>query len=163
MKKMKNNIGLLFVIAIVLLFSTQSCATRKICNRKFPPKTDSVYIEKEVIKEVYRDTTIYVELPPLEIEKFVPIKDTLKLKGNFSEAKAWVVDSVLVGNLKEGTQPVKIEYKIKEVEKIVTKETIVEKVVTEKYIPKIYQISLYFMIFIILIIIFLVARKLKFF
>lgn len=123
----------LLIVATLLLFS--GCVTQKRCERKFPPSesVDSIYIYKDVVR--WRDTVIYKELPPLVIERYVYIKDTLRLTGKYSKATAWVVGGNIFGNLKEGTRPVKIEYKIKEVE--VEKKVFVdkEKVVNVRYIP----------------------------
>ena len=125
----------LLLTALPLLLILSSCATQKRCERKFPPveRIDSIYIE--TIKEVYRDTTIYVDLPPVIIEKYVPITDTLTLPGSHSEARCWVIDDMITGRLEEGKKPVEIQYKIKEVE--VVKEVLVEKetIRKEKYLP----------------------------
>jgi hypothetical protein len=111
------------------------CATEKRCSRKYPPREsiDSIYIEREVISYVI--DTVYIELPPLYIERFVDVKDTLRLKGAYSSAQSWVNGGKLLGWIKEGEKPVKIEYKKEYVDRVeyrdVTKET-AQKV---KYIP----------------------------
>jgi hypothetical protein len=128
------------ILLIILALLLSSCVTQKRCNKKFPPKEftriDSIYIEREIVK--YRDTTIYKDLPPVIIEKFTPVKDTLILTGGYSEALCWVFDGNILGTLKEGLKPVKIEYKIKEVEKIVEVERIEykERVNEVKYTPR---------------------------
>lgn len=127
----------LLIVAALLL---TGCVTQKRCEKKFPPsefsRVDSVYIYRDVVK--WKDTVIYKDLPPVIIEKYVPIKDTLKLTGNYSEALSWVVGGNILGSLKEGKNPVKIEYKIKEVEvvKEVEKIEYKEKIVNVRYVPK---------------------------
>jgi hypothetical protein len=103
----------LLIITAVLLLT--SCATEKRCNTKYPPKSsiEYIYIEKEVTR--WKDTIIFKDLPPVIIERWVEVKDTLKLIGAYSKALSWVNGGILQGQLKEGLNPVKIEYKIKEV------------------------------------------------
>ena len=120
------------IIAVIVAILLAGCTTEKRCAKKFPPRTDSIYIE--TIKEHYTDTTIYVDLPPLIIKEYVPIKDTLELKGSYSNAIAWVDSTTLKGELREGIQPVKFEYKIKEIVKI--KEVVKHSVERVKYVPK---------------------------
>lgn len=150
---------ILVLIAIVL----SSCATQKRCNSKFPPtessRIDSVYIYKDVVK--WKDTIIYKELPPVVIERYVSIKDTLKLIGKHSEALSWVVGNNILGVLKEGKNPVKIEYKIKEVEveKEVVKSEVKELVKRVKYVPIFTRILAWFgLASLIFLIIFVVIR-----
>jgi hypothetical protein len=88
----------------------------------------------------WKDTIIYKDLPPVIIERWVSVKDTLKLIGAYSEAFAWVNGTSLQGELKEGLKPIKIEYKIKEVEVEKIKTEYKEKIVEVKYIPKFYKI-----------------------
>lgn len=126
---------LLIVATLLLILS--GCVTQKRCNKKYPPnestRIDSIYIEREIVK--WKDTIIYQQLPPIVVERYVSIKDTLKLIGAYSKAFAWVNGTSLQGELKEGLKPIKIEYKIKEVE--VEKKVFVdkEKVVNVRYIP----------------------------
>jgi len=128
---------LILLALIALIFS--SCVTQKRCSKKYPPQVshriDSIYIYKEIIK--WKDTVIYKDLPPVTVQKFVDVKDTLKLIGNYSKALSWVSAGKILGSLKEGIRPVKIEYKIKEVEvikEVVRTEYKVE-VVTKRFVP----------------------------
>lgn len=123
------------LLIIALAISLTSCITEKKCQKKYPPRVDSTIIYKDVIK--WRDTVIYKELPPLVIERYIDIKDTLSLEGEYSNATSWVVGDKLHGSLKEGEQPVKIEYKIKEVEVIKTK--VVREIEQVKFVPKFTQ------------------------
>jgi hypothetical protein len=128
---------LLIILSVVIL---SSCVTEKKCNKKFPPQVIHTVqiVEKEVT--VYKDTIIYVELPPVVIEKFVGIKDTLILRGNFASAMAWVKGANIFGRLKEGEVPVKIKYEIKEVikDRVVIDKQVEIKIV--KHVPLIYKI-----------------------
>lgn len=128
-KVMKN------LIIIALAITLTGCVTEKKCQKKYPPRVDSTVIYKDVIK--WRDTVIYKELPPLVIERYIDVNDTLRLAGNYSKATSWVVGDKLHGWLKEGENPVKIEYKIKEVEVIKTK--VVREVERVKFVPKFTQ------------------------
>lgn len=127
----------ILVVAALLILS--SCATQKRCSNKFPPaensRIDSVYIYRDMVR--WKDTIIYKELPPVVIERYASIKDTLKLTGSYSEAFAWVSDGNILGKLNEGIKPAKIEYKIKEVEVIKTK--VVREVEQVKFVPKFTQ------------------------
>lgn len=149
---MKN----LLVIAIAITLT--GCVTEKKCQKKYPPPVDSTVIYKDVIK--WRDTVIYKELPPLVIERYINVKDTLRLVGNYSKATSWVVGDKLHGWLKEGETPVKIEYKIKEIEVIKTK--VVREVELVKFVPKLTQwLAWVGIIALALIIIRIVLRFLK--
>jgi len=136
----------LILISIIALLTMASCVTEKRCSRKFPPnessKTDSIYIYKELVK--WKDTIIYKDLPPVIIERYVDVKDTLKLIGNYSKALSWVSGGKLQGRLNEGIRPVKIEYKIKEVEVIkeIVKTEYEVKIHNVKYIPNYIKILL---------------------
>ena len=152
----------LLIASILLLFS--GCATQKRCNKKYPPsestRIDSVYIEKEVVK--WRDTVIYKELPPIVVERYVSIKDTLRLKGGFSEAISWVNEGNILGRLEEGKNPVKIEYKIKEVEveKEVVRVEYRKEVVTRLFIPLYAKIFMWIgIVFILFIVIWLLTKR----
>lgn len=123
------------LLIILFVISLTACVTEKKCQKKYPPRVDSTIIYKDVIK--WRDTVIYKELPPLVIERYIDVKDTLRLAGNYSKATSWVVGDKLHGLLKEGETPVKIEYKIKEVEVIKTK--VVREVERVKFVPKFTQ------------------------
>jgi len=101
----------LTLIAFILLFS--GCVTQKRCNEKFPPKSEIIYkdsiIEREIT--VYVDTIIYVELPPKEVTNTVyvptPItfkSDTVFAVGDYSTAKAWIAKRELKLKLNEGAK-----------------------------------------------------------
>ena len=146
----------LLIIAIAITLT--GCVSEKKCQKKYPPRVDSTVIYKDVIK--WRDTVIYKELPPLVIERYINVKDTLRLAGNYSKAESWVVGNKLHGWLKEGEKPVKIEYKIKEVEVIKTK--VVREVERVKFVPKLIQwLSWVGIIALALIIIRIVLRFIK--
>lgn len=93
---------LLIVATLLLILS--GCVTQKRCNKKYPPsestRIDSIYIEREIVK--WKDTIIYQQLPPIVVERYVSINDTLKLTGSYSEAFAWVSDGNILGKLNEG-------------------------------------------------------------
>jgi hypothetical protein len=99
------------ILFLLLIVTLSGCVTQKRCNRKFPPKTETIYIETVVEKIItkYRDTTIYVELPAKEIINTVyvptPIdfkSDTVFAYGDYSSAKAWVARQKLQIKLNEG-------------------------------------------------------------
>lgn len=123
------------LIIIALAITLTGCITEKKCQKKYPPRVDSTIISKHEIK--WRDTVIYKELPPLIIERYIDVKDTLRLTGTYSKATSWVVGGKLHGSLKEGEKPVKIEYKIKEVEDKKTK--VVREIERVKFVPKFTQ------------------------
>ena len=152
----------LLVAALLILLS--GCVTQKNCNKKYPPtestRTDSIYVEKEVVK--WRDTIIYKQLPPIVVERYVSIKDTLKLTGNYSEAFAWISDGNILGRLNEGIKPAKIEYKIKgvEVEKEATKTEYKKEIVNVPYIPLFAKIFMWVGIaFISFVVIWLLTKR----
>lgn len=152
------------LIVATLLLIVSGCVTQKKCNKKYPPtestRIDSFYIEKEVVK--WKDTIIYQQLPPIVVERYVSIKDTLKLTGSYSEAFAWVSDGNILGKLNEGIKPAKIEYKIKEVEveKEVLKTEYKKEVVKVPYIPLFTKIFMWIgIIFIVFIIIWLLTKR----
>jgi hypothetical protein len=127
-------------LTLLLVFFISSCVTEKRCQSKFPPQENTVikYIDREVVK--WKDTIIYKDLPPVIIERWVSVKDTLELIGAYSSALSWVSGNTLQGTLKEGLKPVKIEYKIKEVEVEKIRTEYKEKIVQVKYVPKFYKI-----------------------
>lgn len=128
-------------LAIAVAFITLSgCITERKCSLKYPPRTyiDSVYTEREVISYVV--DTVFIELPPICIERYVDIKDTLRLKGAYSSAQSWASGGKLFGLLKEGEMPVKIEYKKEYVDRVKEVVKSEEKIVEVKYTPKIYKV-----------------------
>ena len=109
-----------------------SCS-RFVNNRvEYIHTTDSIFVEKIT----YRDTTIFVELPPKVIEKEVFITDTLYLAGEYSRAQAWVFENKLFGFLHEGTAPVEIEYKYKDKEVIKRVTELIKETIAVPYVPK---------------------------
>ena len=152
------------LIVATLLLIVSGCVTRKNCNKKYPPtestRIDSFYIEKEVVK--WKDTIIYKQLPPIVVERYVSIKDTLKLTGSYSEAFAWISDGNILGRLNEGIKPAKIEYSIKEVEveKEATKTEYKKEIVNVPYIPLFAKILMWVgIVFISFIIIWLLTKS----
>jgi len=139
---------ILILIALAALLT--GCVTKKRCADKFPPQSTVEYrevvVEKEVIK--YRDTIIYVELDPIEVEKSVIIEVPVNLYvppvevfGNYSTARAWIAKQKLHIDLKEGgTLEIELKDAIKEVERL--KELIKEEKKTEviqvPYTPKVW-------------------------
>lgn len=123
------------LIVTALLMTLSGCVTQKKCNKKYPPRQsiDSIYIEREVVS--YIIDTVYIELPPLYIERFVNIKDTLRLKGAYSSAQSWVNGGKLFGWIKEGTQPVKIEYKKEYVDRVQYRDVVKHSIKEIKVIP----------------------------
>lgn len=92
-------IKLLIIISIML--PATGCVTRKACERKFPPET--MIIRKDSIiretKTVYRDTTIYYQLPGDTVIDSIPIEKTTEgsiiaktstLKTSLAESRAWI-------------------------------------------------------------------------
>ena len=146
------------LLIIALAITLTCCITEKKCQKKYPPRVDSTVIYKSVTK--WRDTVIYKELPPLVIERYIDVKDTLRLAGNHSKATSWVVGNKLHGLLKEGENPVKIEYKIKEVED--KKIKAVREIERVKFVPKFTQwLAWVGVIALILIVIKVLLRFLK--
>lgn len=152
------------LIVTALLMTLSGCVTQKKCNKKYPltesSRIDAIYIEKEVVK--WRDTIIYKQLPPIVVERYVSIKDTLKLTGGYSEAFAWVSNGNILGKLNEGINTAKIEYKIKEVEveKEVIKTDYKKEIVNLPYIPLYAKIFMWVGIaFISFIIIWLLTKR----
>lgn len=97
-------IKLLIIISIML--PATGCVTRKACERKFPPET--MIIRKDSIiretKTVYRDTTIYYQLPGDTLVDSVYIVITKdgniivkpsNLKTSLAESWAWVQNNKL--------------------------------------------------------------------
>ncbi len=64
-------IWLLFITLMVLLFS--SCVTKRACDRKFPPQESTTIIRDSVV--IFRDTTIFVYMPP----KIITQTDTIQI------------------------------------------------------------------------------------
>ena len=146
------------LLIILFAISLTGCVSEKKCQKRYPPRGDSTVIYKDVKK--WRDTVIYKELPPLIIERYIDVKDTLRLAGSHAKAESWVVGDKLHGLLKEGEKPVKIEYKVKEVEVIKTK--VVREVERVKFVPKLTQWLAWFgVISLALIIIRIVLRFMK--
>jgi hypothetical protein len=159
------------LIIIILAVLATGCVTKKRCADKYPPETHIEYreviVEKEIIK--YRDTTIYVELPPVEIEKSVIIEVPVTLYvapieavGKYSSARAWIASQRLHLDLKEGgTLEVELKDAIKEIERLRTTNTnnTSKEVVRVPYTPKFWIITGWIgIIFIILVLIWIYKK-----
>ncbi len=79
-------------ILIILTFLT-SCATRKMCDRKFPAGVNTTVNTVTVI----RDTTIYIEIPGDTVFQSVPVVEgeVSKLNTPLALSYAWVVGGKL--------------------------------------------------------------------
>jgi len=103
------------ITILLLAILLTGCVTQKKCLEKFPPETKIVIqvVEKETI--IYRDTTIYVQLPPkiIEVEKVIEVPkdfktDTVYAYGEYSRAFAFVEFQKIKLRLHEGGE-LKIE------------------------------------------------------
>lgn len=134
-----------YFIYILIFVLLSGCVSRRACDRKYPPiqKIDSIYVYKE--KLVYRDTTIFIELPGDTILKTDTVyitkegvqSDTISSNLQYSYAAAWVLNSRLQLEHRQKDTIISriIENAIKEkstVETIIKTETKIEEV---KFIP----------------------------
>ena len=143
-----------FYLLLVALFMLNSCNIFKPVGVNTTTTSDTVYIE--TIVEVLRDTTIFVELPPVTIEKYVYITDTLTLTGKYSYSKAWVNGNMIHGKLQEGTAPVKIKYQYKDIiERVyIEVDNSEKKEIVRNRIPN----YIYFIIFVLLLVIVILIK-----
>ena len=98
-----------WILILILGFFFASCVTLKRCNKKFPPEVivkDSIVYKTNT---VYKDTTIFIQLPPdtvfsvkdslvevyIDKETGLINSDTSVLANDFATAYAWVIDSKL--------------------------------------------------------------------
>ena len=51
------------LIPLLIAIAFSSCVTQKKCNEKFPPSKDTIHIVTVRDSIVFKDTTIYVEIP----------------------------------------------------------------------------------------------------
>lgn len=144
-------------ILILLIVVSSSCVTQKKCTNKFPP-TESFRIET-VTKDsvVYRDTTIYVNVPGKEviIEKPVEVKspttgkpietlvdiDTMSINNYYYTALAWVNNSIMGMQLTPKIEMFELQTKYMQLYKI--KDTKSEKEIVRevKVVPRLYKIA----------------------
>jgi hypothetical protein len=129
------------ILALLSLLALTGCVTQKKCLQKFPPETVTVVrvVEKETV--IYRDTTIYVELPEkvVEVEKYIEVpidfkSDTVFAYGEYSKAYAFVSMRKLRVRLHEGGElKVNLENALKEITRLrhEVKKEVVTHVVTE--------------------------------
>lgn len=76
-----------YIYAILLLICT-SCATQKVSmNTDVQKDSVSVVVVESI---VYRDTTIYVEVPVEVIKEILPDTDTSHLETSIAVSEAWV-------------------------------------------------------------------------
>lgn len=145
------------VLAILLCVTEgiSSCSPRVI----YVPK------EKTIIKDsiIRKDSIVYV--PQVEVKNVVPKMDTLVMKTEVAEAKAWNDSIFLKGAIK--TKPVKKEYVevIKTVEirdtVVIVKEVPVEKPI--RYVPTMIKVLAYIGVLGVLLCVLWVLVKLKVF
>lgn len=150
MKKI-NIIGLLL---LVLIFS--NCMSPKRVQRNLDKwcelcepesiEKDSVYIENTVIE--YRDTIIYLTVykdTTITVVKKVYIEngqaylnDTVKVKGKYSDAVAWIENNLmhLALNEHDSLFVLKIQNAVKDTKTEVQIETSEKEIIKVKYIPK---------------------------
>lgn len=145
------------VLAILLCVTEgiSSCSPRVI----YVPK------EKTIIKDsiIRKDSIVYV--PQVEVKNVVPKMDTLVMKTEVAEAKAWNDSIFLKGAIK--TKPVKKEYVevIKTVEirdtVVIVKEVPVEKPI--RYVPTMIKVLAYIGVLGVLLCVLWLCFKLKLF
>ena len=157
------------IILFLICFFLASCVTQKKCTRKFPPVTEIII--KDSIREVtiYRDTTIYINLPADTVYK----KDTIIIKNgyfyiapmyaetNLATAKAWISHNKLSLMLadKDTTLEVRLENALKTSQIWEFKYKNEKQTVQVKYVPKFWKVTGWIgIISVILIIMYIVTR-----
>ena len=166
---------------VLALFA--SCSPCARLARKCPPQIETIIRDSIVFKDtiIYRDRIVEIEIPAdtttdtqdispiltstyIEGDKELNI-DPIRIENDYAKASAWVESSILKLELIQKEQVIEkiLEDAEKEViswkEKYTNKE--VTKIVTEKYIPKIYKISLWVCITLLGSIILYVVYRIK--
>jgi hypothetical protein len=126
---------LIILTALILTFS--SCITQRRCNQKFPPQTST--ITETITETVYRDTIIYIQLPPeiitspgdtVYINKVTGLQysDRSILRTSFALSWAQVVNGVLRHELQQNDTLISRAIQDAVKEKSITVETVKEAV-----------------------------------
>jgi hypothetical protein len=139
---------LLFII--LSLFLLTSCITQQKCLQKFPPSSDSIYIEKLKEVPIYIDgDTIRIKVPVNCPDQDVAIYENVKLRQTIR---------ILNGKLSSITE-IKPDTIIKTVAEIheKVKEVIIKQ--PEKYIPGVFKIAFWLWIGVIIAIAMYFAYK----
>lgn len=144
------------LVILVILVSLSGCYTKRKCLMKFPPVETHDTVVYETVRDslVYKDTTITVTLPgetiidSVYIDTPVPITslDTLEVISSFAVAKAWVRNSRLsIELVQSGNLEVRLDSALRECFTWNDKYTEIlnREVIEVKYIPKIYRVSLW--------------------
>jgi len=168
----------LWATLILMVLIVSSCATQKICHRKFPVIADTVEVVHFRDLLVYRDTVITVTLPgdtvystdsvmipcPPPPPQFIP--DTAWAETSLATARAWWDHPFIRLSLiqKDTTITFRLDSAIREAYYWKEKYQSVTAVVTKTKIPVIYSIALWawggILIFIIVIyLLYLLFRK----
>lgn len=124
--------------------------------------TKTVYVPTQAETKIeYRDTTIYlrdtirVEIPKEVIREVIPIVDTSILETSVAKSQAWIdtINKKLMHHLEN--KKTNLKAKVDTVVIVKTKNEYIEKPIIQevevpvKYIPKIYNYSLWFSIAVI--------------
>jgi len=151
------------IILILLIVVFSSCVTQKKCNNMFPP-TESWRVET-LIKDslVYRDTTIYVDVPGKEVivEKPVYIKssatkapidisvdiDTMSIENYYYTASSWVNNSIMGMQLTPKAEMFQLQFKFTQLHKIRQTRSDKEVIRIVKVVPLFYRIVMYIFVF----------------
>lgn len=137
-----------FITILFILFLVTACAATK-----------TVYVptDAETIVE-YRDTTIFLRdtvyiSPPVEEKQNITLRDSSHLETSLAISDAWINEGKLNHTLRNKQENLKAKidtsFVIKYVNKIEEKVVIQEVEVPVKFIPKIYNYSLWFSIAVI--------------
>lgn len=118
----------MLLLALAVMFGTLSCITQRKCLERYPPSTDSVYIEK--LKEV----PIYIEGDTITVK--VPVNCPDQDVATYENVKLRQTIRILNGKLLSSTElkPDTVKVYVPEIHSTVVK--VPEPV---KYIPKIYK------------------------
>ena len=160
------------LIPILIAIAFSSCVTQKRCNTKFPPQRDTIRIETTRDSIVFKDTTIYVEIPgEIDIDTLVipcppPPASYIPKKAHaetsLAEAWAWWSYPIIKLELiqKDTTIEKRLDNAVKEAYRWKTKfEKITVTPEPVKYIPGIYKVALWLWIGVIIAIIGYFALK----
>jgi len=140
-----------YLIIFGIIFLTACASSKRV-----------VYVPTQAETKIeYRDTTIHirdtirVEIPKEVIREVIPIVDTSRLETSVAKSQAWIdtVNKKLMHNLEN--KKTNLKTKVDTVVIVKTKNEYIEKPVIQevevpvKYIPKIYNYSLWFSIAVI--------------
>lgn len=133
---------------LVITFFVTACAATK-----------TVYVPTQAETKIeYRDTTIYLKdtvyiTPPVEEKQNTTLRDSSHLETSLAISDAWINEGKLNHTLRNKKENLKTKidtsFVVKYVNKIEEKVVIQEVEVPVKYIPKIYNYSLWFSIAVI--------------